>query len=49
MVRHGRWDKKALLVITDGMDNTSEETLDEVGAQARRMGVLVYTIGIGDP
>ena len=49
MVRHGRWDKKALLVITDGMDNTSEATLDEVGAQARRMGVLVYTIGIGDP
>jgi len=49
MVRHGRWDKKALVVITDGMDNTSQATLDEVGAQARRMGVLVYDIGIGDP
>jgi Ca-activated chloride channel family protein len=48
MVRHGRWDKKALVVITDGMDNTSQATLDEVGAQARRMGVLVYAIGIGD-
>ena len=49
MVRHGRWDKKALLVITDGMDNTSEATVDQVGAQARRMGVLVYSIGIGNP
>ncbi|MGA2410876.1 MAG: VWA domain-containing protein [Candidatus Binataceae bacterium] len=49
MVRHGRWDKKALLVITDGMDNTSEATLDQVVAQARRMGVLVYSIGIGNP
>ena len=48
MVRHGRWDKKALVVITDGMDNTSQATLEEVGAEARRMGVLVYAIGIGD-
>lgn len=49
MVQHGRYDKKALLVITDGMDNTSEATLGQVIAQARRMGVLIYSIGIGDP
>ncbi len=49
MVQHGRYDKKALLVITDGMDNTSEATLGQVVAQARRMGVLIYSIGIGDP
>ncbi|MGO9454600.1 MAG: VWA domain-containing protein [Candidatus Binataceae bacterium] len=49
MVEHGRYDKKALLVVTDGMDNTSASSVNDVVAQARRMGVLVYSIGIGDP
>lgn len=49
MVQRGRYDKKALLVVTDGMDNTSASTLNDVIAQARRMGVLVYSIGIGNP
>ncbi|MDB5108474.1 MAG: von Willebrand factor, type, partial [Candidatus Binatus sp.] len=49
MVQHGRYDKKALLVVTDGMDNSSASTVNQVVAQARRMGVLVYSIGIGDP
>ena len=49
MVQRGRYDKKALLVVTDGMDNTSALTVNDVVAQARRMGVLVYSIGIGDP
>ena len=49
MVQRGRYDKKALLVVTDGMDNTSMHSLDDVIAQARRQGVLIYSIGIGDP
>ena len=49
MVRHGRWDKKALLVVTDGMDNESQAELSQVVAYARRMGVLVYSIGLGNP
>lgn len=49
MVQRGRYDKKALLVVTDGMDNTSIKTVKQVIAYARRMGVLVYSIGIGDP
>lgn len=49
MVKHGRWDKKALLVVTDGMDNTSVSSLQEVIGQARRMHVLIYSIGIGNP
>ncbi|MGH7932730.1 MAG: VWA domain-containing protein [Candidatus Binataceae bacterium] len=49
MLQHGRWDKKALLVVTDGMDNASQSGLNQVIAQAHRMGVLVYSIGIGDP
>jgi Ca-activated chloride channel family protein len=49
MVQRGRYDKKALLVVTDGMDTASSSSLDQVVAQARRQGVLVYSIGIGDP
>ncbi|HYR79351.1 MAG TPA: VWA domain-containing protein [Candidatus Dormibacteraeota bacterium] len=49
MVQRGRYDQKALLVVTDGMDNTSGSTVNQVVAQARREGVLVYSIGIGDP
>jgi Ca-activated chloride channel homolog len=49
MVQHGRYDKKALLVVTDGMDNASAQTMNDVVEQARRQGVLVYSIGIGDP
>jgi Ca-activated chloride channel family protein len=48
MVRHGRWDKKALLVVTDGQDNASEQNLRQVIAYARQMGVLFYSIGIGN-
>ena len=49
MIAHGRYDKKALLVVTDGMDNASKSTLTQVVAEARRTGVLIYSIGIGDP
>ena len=49
MVEHGRYDKKALLVVTDGMDNSSQSSLPQIIAQARRLGVLIYSIGIGDP
>jgi Ca-activated chloride channel family protein len=49
IVRLGRNDKKALLVVTDGMDNASRSTLAQVVAEARRENVLIYTLGIGDP
>jgi Ca-activated chloride channel family protein len=48
-LQRGRYDKKALLVVTDGMDNTSAHSLDDVIARARRQGVLIYSIGIGNP
>jgi Ca-activated chloride channel homolog len=49
MLQRGRFDKKALLVVTDGMDNTSLHDLDDVVGIARRQGVLIYSIGIGNP
>jgi Ca-activated chloride channel homolog len=41
--------RKVLLVITDGMDNTSSSTADDVVQAAKSSGVLVYSIGIGNP
>jgi len=49
MLQRGHYDKRALLVVTDGIDNTSTHALDDVVAMARRQGVLIYSIGIGDP
>ncbi len=46
-VEQGRWPKKALLVMTDGMDNDSSYTLNDAIQAARRGGVLIYTVGLG--
>ena len=47
-MRHARRDKRALLVVTDGMDNRSEIPREQVIDAARKMKVLIYTIGIGN-
>jgi Ca-activated chloride channel homolog len=42
-----RLDKKVLLVITDGQDNMSEETLDEAMRRLQQSkGPTIYTIGL---
>ncbi len=46
-VEQGRWPKKALLVMTDGMDNSSSNSLDGAIQAARQGGVLIYTVGLG--
>jgi Ca-activated chloride channel homolog len=46
-VEQGRWPKKALLVMTDGMDNKSSNSLNDAIQAARRGGVLIYTVGLG--
>jgi len=47
LVKQGRYAKKTLLVVTDGIDNMSQSTRTQVVEQARRQGVLVYSIGVG--
>jgi VWFA-related protein len=46
----GRLDKKVLLVITDGQDNASQETLREAAARLQQQnGPILYAIGlVGD-
>jgi VWFA-related protein len=40
---------RTIILITDGMDNTSTATQNEVAAEARKDGVPIYAVGIGDP
>lgn len=42
----GKRSKKVLLVITDGNDNTSNETLEQLVRKARQSEVLIYSIGL---
>lgn len=41
-------DKKVLIVISDGGDNSSHRTLNQVLTDAERSDVLIYTIGLFD-
>ena len=43
---NGKKSKKVLLVITDGNDNTSNETLEQLVRKARQSEVLIYCIGL---
>jgi Ca-activated chloride channel family protein len=42
----GKREKKVLLVVTDGNDNTSNESLEQVVRKARQSEVLIYSIGL---
>jgi VWFA-related protein len=46
-VELGQWPKRALLVMTDGIDNVSSNSLNDAIQTARRGGVLIYTVGLG--
>ncbi len=48
-MRQGKHRKKALIVMTDGMDTASLSSLAQTIAVSQRAGVLIYTIGIGNP
>jgi Ca-activated chloride channel family protein len=43
---NGKKSKKVLLVITDGNDNTSNETLEQLYRKAHQSDVLIYCIGL---
>lgn len=46
-IRRGHHQKKALVIISDGLDTASLSSLNHVLDVARQSGVLIYTIGIG--
>ncbi|HKW97898.1 MAG TPA: VWA domain-containing protein [Bryobacteraceae bacterium] len=42
----GKKEKKVLLVVSDGEDNSSVETLDHLIQAAQQEGVLIYAVGL---
>jgi Ca-activated chloride channel family protein len=45
----GKWENKALLLISDGGDNSSSTTFNEALRRVQLSGATVYTIGLYDP
>jgi Ca-activated chloride channel family protein len=45
----GLWEKRALIVLTDGGDNASVTRLDEILQLAQQSNVTIYAIGLFDP
>ena len=41
--------RRAVIVLSDGMDNSSAHTLEDVIAQIGPAGLSIYTVGLGDP
>ncbi len=48
-MRFAKYQRKALLVVSDGGDNDSRYTQNEVRAEVRESDVQIYSIGIFDP
>jgi VWFA-related protein len=44
----GQWDKKALIIVSDGGDNASQQKFSQVLALAQRSQVVIYCIGLVD-
>lgn len=45
----GNRDKKVLIVVSDGADNTSKHTLAQVMDMAARSNAIIYSLGLFDP
>jgi VWFA-related protein len=43
---HAKWDRRVLLIITDGYDNASETTLDQLRRQAEMTETTIEAIGL---
>lgn len=44
--QHGRRDRKVLLVITDGNDNASMASIDQIRAQMEHSDTVLYAVGL---
>jgi Ca-activated chloride channel homolog len=43
---HAKWDRRVLLIITDGFDNASETTVDQIRRQAEMTDTTIEAIGL---
>src|SRR5262249_40930248 len=47
--KRGKFERKIFVVIGDGEDNSSEQSLDDLLVDLQRANVAVYCLGIYDP
>src|ERR1700692_4938362 len=47
-LKQGKWDKKVLIVISDGGDNASRHKLAEILLMVNQSSAILYTLGIYD-
>ena len=47
-LQKGKWDKKVLIVVSDGGDNASKRNLAQVMSMVNQSSALIYTLGIFD-
>ncbi len=47
-LQRGKWDKKVLIVVSDGGDNASKRHLAEVLSMVNQSNAVIYTLGIFD-
>jgi len=45
-LRKGKWEKKVLIVVSDGGDNASKRKLDQVLSMMNQSNAAIYTMGI---
>lgn len=45
----GRHERKVLVVVSDGGDNASEATFDQILSQVRASNVVIHAVGLVDP
>jgi Ca-activated chloride channel homolog len=48
-MEHAQYSRKAIIIISDGEDNSSHWTVSELKAAVRERDILIYAIGITDP
>jgi Ca-activated chloride channel homolog len=47
-MQKGKWDKKVLIVVSDGGDNASKRNLAQVMSMVNQSNAVIYTMGIFD-
>ncbi len=47
-LKKGKWDKKVLIVVSDGGDNASKRTLAQALTMVNQSSAVIYTMGIFD-
>src|ERR1700688_4562560 len=47
-LKKGKWDKKVLIVISDGGDNASKHTIPEIISMVNQSSAILYSMGIFD-